>query len=86
MNINDIMVKDNVDFTQKYTSGFEFSDDNAGELDLSELPIEIDIADIDQYPNKEYALLRKNGLGTSDSSIVLGILYQIHISKTKIVN
>ena len=63
MNINDIMVKDNVDFTQKYTSGFEFSDDNAGELDLSELPIEIDIADIDQYPNKEYALLRKNGLG-----------------------
>lgn len=73
MNINDIMVKDNVDFTQKYTSGFEFADDNAGELDLSELPIEIDIADIDQYPNKEYALLRKNGLGTSDSSIVLGV-------------
>lgn len=73
MNINDIMVKDNVDFTQKYTSGFEFADDNAGELDLSELPIEIDIADIDQYPNKEYALLRKNGLGTSDSSIILGV-------------
>ena len=73
MNINDIMVKDNVDFTQKYTAGFEFSDENAGELDLSELPIEIDIADIDQYPNKEYALLRKNGLGTSDSSIVLGV-------------
>lgn len=73
MNINDIMIKDNVDFTQKYTSGFEFSDDNAGELDLSELLIEIDIADIDQYPNKEYALLRKNGLGTSDSSIVLGV-------------
>lgn len=73
MNINDIMVKDNVDFTQKYTSGFDFSDDNAGELDLTELPIEIDIANIDAYENKEYALLRKNGLGTSDSSIVLGV-------------
>ena len=73
MNINDIMVKDNVDFTQKYTSGFEFSDDNAGELDLEGLPIEIDIANIDNYPNQEYALLRKNGLGTSDSSIVLGV-------------
>lgn len=73
MNINDLMVKDNVDFTQKYTSGFEFADDNAGELDLEGLPIEIDIANIDLYPNKEYALLRKNGLGTSDSSIVLGV-------------
>lgn len=73
MNINDVMIKDNVDFTQKYTSGFEFADENAGELDLTELPIQIDIANIDQYPNKEYALLRKNGLGTSDSSIVLGV-------------
>lgn len=73
MNINDILAKDNVDFTQKYTSGFDFSDENAGELDLTDLPIEIDIANIDLYPNKEYALLRKNGLGTSDSSIVLGV-------------
>ena len=73
MNINDIMVHDNVDFTQKYTSGFEFADDNAGELDLEGLPIEIDIHNIDLYPNQEYALLRKNGLGTSDSSIVLGV-------------
>lgn len=70
-------VSDDFDHTQKWTSGFELGFDydaiNAGKLDLSELDIEIDIADIDQYPNQEYALLRKNGLGTSDSSIVLGV-------------
>lgn len=56
-----------------YTTGFDYDAFNAGKLDLSELDIEIDIANIDQYPNKDYALLRKNGLGTSDSSIVLGV-------------
>lgn len=66
-------VSDNFDHTQKWTSGFDFSDENAGTLDLSELNIEIDIPNIDQYENKDYALLRKNGLGTSDSSIVLGV-------------
>ena len=73
MKIEDIEIKDNVDFTQKYTSGFDFTDENAGELDLSELDIEIDVANIDQYPNEQYALLRKDGLGTSDSSIILGV-------------
>lgn len=73
MALEDMIVKDNVDFTQKWTSGFDFTDENAGTLDLSELDIVIDIANIDQYPNEEYALLRKNGLGTSDSSIVLGV-------------
>lgn len=72
-NITDIFVKDDFDFTQKYTTGFDYTDENAGELDLSELDIEIDIKGIDQYPNEEYALLRKNGLGTSDSSIILGV-------------
>ena len=73
MDISNIIEKDNVDFTQKYTSGFDFTDENAGTLDLSEIPLEIDIANIDQYENQDYALLRKNGLGTSDSSIVLGV-------------
>ena len=59
--------------TKIFTSGFDYDSQNAGKLDLSELDIEIDIANIDQYPNQEYALLRKNGLGTSDSSIVLGV-------------
>lgn len=73
MSIDDLIIKDNIDFTQKYTSGFDFSDENAGELDLTGLDIIIDVNNIDQYPNQEYALLRKNGLGTSDSSIVLGV-------------
>lgn len=75
-NINnpaEIFVTDNFDFTQKWTSGIDYNQFNAGKLDLSELDIEIDIENIDQYPNEEYALLRKNGLGTSDSSIVLGV-------------
>ena len=59
--------------TKIYTSGFDYDKLNAGKLDLSELDIEIDIESIDQYPTQEYALLRKNGLGTSDSSIILGV-------------
>lgn len=59
--------------TKKFTSGFNFINENEGILDLSELDIEVDIANIDKYPNEQYALLRKNGLGTSDSSIVLGV-------------
>ena len=73
MKIQDIEVTDNVDFTQKYTAGFDYTDDNAGVLDLSQLDIETDVFNIDQYPNEQYALLRKDGLGTSDSSIVLGV-------------
>lgn len=71
--IESLFVNDDFDFTQKWTSGFDYDKFNAGELDLSELDIVIDIKNIDQYPNEEYALLRKNGLGTSDSSIVLGV-------------
>lgn len=73
INIEDLIEKDNVDFTQKYTHGFDYDKANAGKLNLTGLPLEIDIEYIDQYPNEEYALLRKNGLGTSDSSIVLGV-------------
>lgn len=69
----DITMKDNVDTTQKYSWGASFEDENAGILDLSELNIDIAVKNIDQYPNNEYALLRKEGLGTSDSSIVLGV-------------
>ena len=72
--INDMFeVPEEFNDTKKFTSGFDFINENAGVLDLSELDIEVDIANIDQYPNEQYALLRKNGLGTSDSSIVLGV-------------
>ena len=74
MMINDMFeVPEEFNDTKKFTSGFDFINENAGVLDLSELNIEVDIANIDQYPNEQYALLRKNGLGTSDSSIVLGV-------------
>lgn len=75
---------DNVDFTQKYTSGFDFVDTNAGVIDVSELNIEVDVANIDQYPNEQYALLRKDGLGTSDSSIVLGV--NPYTTKSELIN
>ena len=45
-------------------------------LDLSGLPIEIDIPNIDEVlatDHEKFALLRKNGLGGSDSSSVLGV-------------
>lgn len=71
--IKDLYVADDFDHTQKWTSGFDYDKFNSGVLDLSELDIEVDIANIDQYENQDYALLRKNGLGTSDSSIVLGV-------------
>ena len=74
MMINDMFeVPEEFNDTKKFTSGFDFINENEGVLDLSELDIEVDIANIDQYPNEQYALLRKNGLGTSDSSIILGV-------------
>ena len=72
-NIESLFVRDDFDHTQKWTTGFDYDKANAGTLDLSELDIVVDIANIDQYENRDYALLRKNGLGTSDSSIVLGV-------------
>lgn len=42
-------------------------------LDLSQLPIEVDIPDIDKFPNQAYALMRKNGFGGSDASAILGV-------------
>lgn len=66
-------VPDEYNDPKRYTPGFDYDQINAGVLDLSQLDMEVDIANIDQYPNEEYALLRKNGLGTSDSSVILGV-------------
>lgn len=43
-----------------------------GILDLSQLPIETSVANIDDFPI-EYPLLRKRGLGGSDASAILGV-------------
>lgn len=45
-------------------------------LDLSKLPLKVEIENIDAFlanDREGFALLRKNGLGGSDSSIVLGV-------------
>jgi len=51
-------------------------DENIEALDLTGLPIKIEIANIDEViaeSNEAFAELRKNGLGGSDSSMVLGV-------------
>ena len=45
----------------------------AGEIDITNLPIEIDVPDMQSISNDEYIVYRRRGLGTSDSSIVLGV-------------
>lgn len=45
----------------------------SGEIDVTNLPIKIDVADMQSISNDEYIIYRRKGLGTSDSSIVLGV-------------
>lgn len=59
-----------LDIEKSYSSAV---DHNAGKLDISQLDLIVDVPDIDQYPNEQYAILRKHGLGTSDSSILCGV-------------
>lgn len=42
-------------------------------IDLTELPIEITVENIDNVSNDEYIMLRRNSFGASDSSILLGV-------------
>lgn len=42
-------------------------------LDVSRMPCEIYYKDVDKLSNEQYALLRKDGFGGSDSSILLGV-------------
>lgn len=44
-------------------------------LDLSgyNYPIEVDIKDLSSYDNEVFALVRRNGFGGSDSSVLLGV-------------
>lgn len=43
------------------------------ELDLSKLPIEVDVKNIDNVSPEDFALSRRKGFGGSDSSIILGV-------------
>lgn len=52
------------------------SNEKIEEIDLTGLPIQVDIENIDsvlETSNEEFAILRRNGLGGSDSSSVLGV-------------
>lgn len=42
-------------------------------LDLTGLPIEVAVANINLYSNEDYALARRVGIGASESSVVLGV-------------
>lgn|GEM_PF-1535157 len=42
-------------------------------LDLTNTPLLVDVPNIDMLSNEEYAMLRKNGLGTSDASVILKV-------------
>lgn len=42
-------------------------------LELEGTRLEVAVADIDQYSNDEYIMLRRQGFGASDSSVILGV-------------
>lgn len=42
-------------------------------IELETTNLEIAVADIDQYSNDEYIVLRRQGFGASDSSVLLGV-------------
>lgn len=56
-----------IDIEEKVTMGSGYDYDH---LDLSKLDLVMDVENISDYPNDVYAILRKHGLGTSDSSII----------------
>lgn len=64
---------DDEKYLADFTKGTDFDAMSRGFIDISQLEMIIDIAEIDKYPNEAYALSRKNGFGTSDSSVVLGV-------------
>ena len=43
------------------------------DLELQNTNLEIAVADIDQFSNDDYIILRRQGFGASDSSILLGV-------------
>ncbi len=51
----------------------ELSATFAADLDLTNTNLTVAVANIDSYANEDYAILRKGGLGTSDSSKVLDV-------------
>lgn len=42
-------------------------------LNIKDLPLQVDIKDVDKLSNDEYIMARRNGFGASDSSILVGV-------------
>lgn len=67
--------EDNEEYVKSMTDYKEpiIADEEEVHLNLTNTPLLVDVPNIDKLPNEQYALLRKNGLGTSDASIVLKV-------------
>lgn len=74
---NDEQIELEIDYGMKDGEVREaIKDENTKALDLTNLPIKVDITDIDDIlarSNEEFAIMRRNGLGGSDSSSVLNV-------------
>lgn len=44
-----------------------------GTLELDKLPIKVDVYNVDKLSNDDYIMARRNGFGSSDSSVLLGV-------------
>lgn len=44
-----------------------------GHIDLTNLPITVDVLDMQAISNDEYIMYRRKGIGTSDASVILGV-------------
>lgn len=62
-----------LDLNQKPNNPENYVDMEAGRLALKSTDLVIDVSYIDQFENNEYAMIRKGGLGASDSSTILGV-------------
>ncbi len=51
------------------------------ELDTTNIPVELDVEDMSTMDNEAFALVRRNGFGGSDSSVLLGVNPYTHISE-----
>lgn len=74
-NISEIPDSVNIDYGSVGNAQIQAVDEAKQEvpLDVSGLPIKIILENIGALPNEMYALVRRNGFGASDSSVLLGV-------------
>ena len=74
-NISEIPDSVNIDYGNVGNAQIQAVDEAKQEvpLDVSGLPIKVILENIGALPNEMYALVRRNGFGASDSSVLLGV-------------